>query len=123
MKKYDHKDCSANMLPVRDALDFISGKWKLQILISIFGGNHRFTQIQKSIPKITAKVLSKELKDLEEHLPIERRVIEDYPVSIVYNSTPYAQTLEPVIIALHNWGKNHRKKIIENWGSKDQAVG
>lgn len=112
MKKYNATDCSSAMVPVRDALDVISGKWKLLILISISGGNDRFSAIQKSIPKITAKVLSKELKDLEEHQLIERKVIDDYPVSIEYTTTTYAQTLGTVIKSLREWGENHRKKII-----------
>jgi DNA-binding HxlR family transcriptional regulator len=53
------------MLPVRDALDVISGKWKLMILISISPGNKRFREIERSILKINSKVLAKGLKDLE----------------------------------------------------------
>tara|TARA_R110000850_G_scaffold40805_1_gene105105 strand:+ start:2029 stop:2373 length:345 start_codon:yes stop_codon:yes gene_type:complete len=112
MKKSNPTDCTSAILPVRDALDVISGKWKLLILISISSGNERFTEIQKSIPKITAKVLSKELKDLEEHQLIERKIIDDYPVKIEYSVTPYSQTLGRVIKELRDWGKNHRKKII-----------
>ncbi|MCP9237112.1 helix-turn-helix domain-containing protein [Lewinella sp. JB7] len=101
-----------DMLPVRDALFVVGGKWKLMILISLSHGNTRFTQIEKSIPKISSKVLSKELKDLEENELIKRTVVEDYPVSIRYSLTDYAQTLGKVILELHTWGINHRKRII-----------
>jgi DNA-binding HxlR family transcriptional regulator len=111
MKKSVHTDCSSAMLPVRDAIDVISGKWKLLILISISSGNHRFTEIQKSIPKITAKVLSNELKDLEQNKLIERKIMDGYPVMIEYNTSSYAETLGDVIKALRDWGINHRKKI------------
>lgn len=112
MIKASHTECSASMLPVRDALDVISGKWKLMILISISSGNYRFREMERSIPKITSKVLAKELKDLEEHHLIKRTVYDQVPVIIEYTTTPYAKSLHPVIEALRNWGINHRKKVI-----------
>jgi DNA-binding HxlR family transcriptional regulator len=112
MSKAKHTECSASMVPVRDALDVISGKWKLMILISISSGNHRFREIERSVLKITSKVLAKELKDLEEHQLIKRTVYDDSPVLVEYKTTPYAKSLQPVIEALRNWGVNHRKKVI-----------
>lgn len=112
MSKKNHTECLAAMLPVRDAIDVISGKWKLMILISISSGNKRFREIERSIPKITSKVLAKELKDLEEHLLIKRTVYDESPVLVEYTTTPYANSLEKVIKELRDWGVNHRKKII-----------
>lgn len=112
MNKANHTECLAAMLPVRDAIDVISGKWKLMILISISSGNNRFREIERSVPKITSKVLAKELKDLEEHLLIKRTVYDESPVIIEYTNTAYSKSLQPVIAALRNWGVNHRKKII-----------
>ncbi|MBN2598518.1 MAG: helix-turn-helix transcriptional regulator [Marinifilaceae bacterium] len=109
--KKTHSDCLSTIKPVRDTLDVISGKWKLPIIISIFSGNERFTDIQNSIPKITPKVLVKELKDLEQHQLIKRIVIDDYPVKISYQLETYADTLTPIIYALKDWGINHKKKI------------
>jgi DNA-binding HxlR family transcriptional regulator len=113
MAKTNYTECSSDLLPVRDALDVISGKWKLLILISISSGNHRFTEIERSIPKITSKVLSKELKDLEENQLIKRTVYVETPVVIDYSITAYAKTLQPVINALSEWGSNHRKRIMK----------
>ena len=115
IKKKENKtevNCLSMMLPIRDALDVISGKWKLMILISIRFGNKRFGEIEKSIPKITPKVLAKELKDMEEHKLIKRTVYDDYPVVIEYTVTEYSNSLEGVIAALRDWGVNHRKKIL-----------
>lgn len=106
------KECQNVMLPVQDALFVINGKWKILILISLSHGNNRFTEIEKSIPKLSSKVLAKELKDLEENKLIKRTVYDDYPVRIEYTLTEYASTLEDVIIALHDWGVNHRKKLL-----------
>lgn len=109
--KKTYQCCVDTVRPVQDALDVINGKWKLLIIISISLGNERFTDIQKSIPGITPKVLSKELRNLEQNKLIKRIVIEDYPVKIIYRSEPYADTLTPVIYALKEWGINHRKKL------------
>lgn len=106
-----HTECSSMMLPVRDALDVINGKWKLMILISISSGNKRFREIERSIPKINSKVLAKELKDLEEHKLIKRSVFDDSPVLVEYTLLPYAESLGDVIKALSDWGTNHRKYI------------
>ena len=97
-------------LPVRDALDVINGKWRLQIIISISAGNKRFREIERSIPKMTSKVLAKELKDLEEHQLIKRTVNKDSLVE--YTLHPYARTLRKAVEALRSWGMNHRKRIL-----------
>ena len=111
MKKMSHKDCNASLQPVKDTLEVIGGKWKLLILISIWEGNHRFREIERSIPKLTSKVLAKELKDLEEHKLICRTVYDESPVRIEYTATTYAQTLQKVIGELYNWGVKHREVI------------
>ncbi|MBC9915398.1 helix-turn-helix transcriptional regulator [Chitinophaga varians] len=118
METGDHKDCLGVIMPVRDALDVINGKWKLPIIIAISRGHKRFRDIERNIPKITSKVLSKELKDLEAHKLLKRSVFDSQPVSVEYTLTPYAATLNPVIDALYAWGTEHRKTI---FGSSDAA--
>jgi DNA-binding HxlR family transcriptional regulator len=112
MAKKTHTDCQSDILPIKDTLDVINGKWKILILISIMHGNRRFKEIERSIAKINGKVLAKELKDLEGHDLIKRTVYDDFPVAIEYTTTPYADSLEPVFNALRDWGMNHRKRII-----------
>ncbi len=106
-----HTECTGSLLPIRDALDVISGKWKLLILVSVLSGNHRFREIERSIPKMTSKVLAKELKDLEQHQLIKRTVYDDSPVLVEYTATEYSKSLYNVIKALRDWGTNHRKKV------------
>lgn len=111
MKKKEHKECISSLTPVRDTLDVIGGKWKLLIIISIAEGNKHFREIERSIPKLSTKVLAKELKELEVNKLIHRAVIDDFPVRIEYTITEHARTLQKVIAALHDWGKMHREKI------------
>lgn len=110
-KQHNHKDCMQALKPVQDTLDVINGKWKLQIIISLNAGNKRFTEIERSIPKLTSKVLAKELKELEQNNLVERVVKDTYPVSIEYLPTEHTKTLFPVVESLKHWGENHRKHI------------
>lgn len=106
------EQCSKMLLPVKDALDILSGKWKLPIIISLTFGKKRFKQIQREIPGITPKMLSKELKELEMNELAERHVYDSVPVTVEYELTPYGRTLKPLIEELHVWGAKHRKRII-----------
>lgn len=74
-------------------------------------GNRRFKEIERSIPNLNPKVLSKELKDLEEHQLVSRVVHDDYPVRIEYTATEFSYSLKDVMTALHAWGANHHKKL------------
>jgi DNA-binding HxlR family transcriptional regulator len=110
-EKLSHTECTKSILPVRDALDILNGKWKLPIIISLMFGNKRFKEISKEIPNITDKMLSKELRDLEVNQLVKRTVYDTVPVTVEYSMTPYAQSLEKLIEELRLWGVQHRKKI------------
>lgn len=105
-------ECTQTLLPVKDALDVLSGKWKLQIILSLTFGKKRFKQIQREIPGITPKMLSKELKELEMNELADRKVYDTSPVTVEYELTSYGKTLKPLIEELHSWGTKHRKRII-----------
>ena len=111
-EKKRFEECMKHMRPIRDALDVINGKWKMMIIISIMHDNKRFREIERSIPKITSKVLAKELKDLEQHKLIKRTVYDDYPVTVEYTATEHTKSLEKLMSELSKWGTIHRKKII-----------
>ena len=111
--KIELPKCSQDfVMAVRDTLDFLSGKWKLPILGTLMGGKKRFKEIEKNIPKITPKMLSKELRDLEMNKMIKRTVYDTIPATIEYEITDYGRSLDKVLLEMYNWGSNHRKKII-----------
>ena len=107
-----HETCSKAIIPVRDALDILSGKWKLPVMIALSFGNMRFSQLAKHIPGITDKMLSKELKMLEANQLVLRRVFDDFPPVVEYSITKHGESLWKVIEELRIWGMAHRKKII-----------
>ena len=104
-------ECTKAILPVRDALDILSGKWKLPIIIALSFGNKRFKEMSNEIPNITDKMLSKELRDLEINQLVKRTVYDSVPVVIEYSMTAYGKSLEKVIDELRDWGLMHRKRI------------
>lgn len=105
-------ECTKSILPVRDALEVLSGKWKLPIIISLMFGNKRFSQIAKEVPGITDKMLSKELRDLESHDLVKRTVFDSIPVVVEYSLTEYGHSLKVVIATLRDWGVAHRKRMM-----------
>lgn len=106
-----HQDCSRKGLPVRDTLDVLRGKWKLPILATLKDGKKRFKELEREIPRITPKMLSKELKELEMHELVARHEQEDSHL-VEYELTDYGRTLDTVLIALMEWGQAHRKRIL-----------
>jgi DNA-binding HxlR family transcriptional regulator len=84
------------MLPVKDALEILNGKWKLQIIVSLSFGIKRFSEMRKEIPGITDKMLSKELKELEINRLITRTVYDKFPPVVEYAITPHGESLHSV---------------------------
>lgn len=90
---------------VESTLQLISGRWKSVLLYHlIFEGEHRYNELQKKIPGITRRMLSLQLKDLENDGLIERHVLQEKPLMVSYGITGYGYSLKPVIQMLHQWG-------------------
>jgi DNA-binding HxlR family transcriptional regulator len=104
-------ECKRAMLPVRDVLELLSGKWKLPIVISLMEGNKRFSEMAREIEGITDKMLSKELRDLEANELVKRTVYDSVPVVVEYSITEYGLSLKSVINEMWKWGTQHRKRI------------
>ena len=108
-----HESCTKALIPVRDALDILNGKWKLPIIIALSFGNRRFSELARQIPGITDKMLSKELRELEMNELVKRTVYDSVPVVVEYSMTAYGKTLEKLIEELQAWGIMHRKRILK----------
>jgi len=103
--------CAGQLKNVIDALYVLNGKWKLALIVSLVQSSKRFNEIQNEVTGISAKVLAKELKDLELNDFIKRNVYPTTPVTIIYEATEYSRTLKSVIAALGAWGEQHREKV------------
>lgn len=112
MKAKINEACPARLRATRDALDVLNGKWRVPIIVSLTYGNKRFGDIQRDIPDISPKMLSKELKELELNNLVTRTVYDTKPVSVEYSITPIGQSLDKLMNELYIWGDQFRKKNI-----------
>jgi DNA-binding HxlR family transcriptional regulator len=98
---------------LQDTIYVIGGKWKLPIINSICNGNRRFREIERSIPGITTRMLSRELKEMESNKLLKRTVTPTSPVSVEYSPTDYCHSFGGIILQMIKWGKEHRQKLKE----------
>ncbi|KFC20877.1 winged helix-turn-helix transcriptional regulator [Epilithonimonas lactis] len=106
------KCCKTNMMAVQDTMDVLKGRWKIHIIAALCYDKMRFSDLQKEIEGISAKMLSSELKDLEVNQLLKRTVLKTQPISVEYELTEYGYTLKKVIENLADWGIQHRKRIV-----------
>jgi len=107
------KQCSATfVLAVNDTMNVLNGKWKLPIIGSLLYGKKRFKEMEREIPKITPRMLSKELKDLEVNGIVTRTVYDTIPVTVEYQLTKSGESIKNVLDIMIEWGLQHRKIVI-----------
>lgn len=97
------------MLAVNDTMNVLTGKWKLPIMASLVFGKKRFKELEREIPKITPRMLSKELRDLEMNGIVIRTVQDTIPVTIEYEFTESGRSFKKVLDTMVEWGLEHRK--------------
>ncbi|MDH2207805.1 MULTISPECIES: winged helix-turn-helix transcriptional regulator [Empedobacter] len=110
--------CTENLLAMNDTLDILGGKWKLLVLHYLIireRDTNTFKKMERDIEGISAKMLSKELKDLEVNKMVYREVQNTKPVTVAYSITDYGKTTKEIIDVLVDWGKNHRMKMINEF--------
>ena len=103
---------------LQDTIYVMGGKWRLLIINSICNGNKRFRDIQRSIPGITTRMLSRELKDMEANQLIKRTVTPSTPVMVEYSETDYCLSFGAIILEMISWGKQHRERIKKSMRAK-----
>jgi DNA-binding HxlR family transcriptional regulator len=94
-------------LPVERALKVISGRWKPVILYHIFSRPKRLSELKRTMPGITQKVLIQQLREMEEHGLVRRAIFAEVPARVEYTATEIGLGLEPILFALCQWGQNH----------------
>jgi len=106
--------CEQELAAIKDSLEILGGKWKLRIMRQLnnrIAENNTFKKLQREVDGISAKMLSKELQDLELNMLISRTVMDTRPITVKYSITEYGLSVLPVTETLVQWGLNHRQKI------------
>lgn len=106
--------CKNRILAINDTMQILSGKWKFHILGTLMvGGKMRFMDLMREVDGIGAKMLSKELQDMEINQLITRTVLDTKPITVEYEITTYGRTLEPIIDEITKWGTAYREAMFK----------
>lgn len=104
-------NCPSQLKAIHDTMDLLNGKWKITIIGCLNFGNKRFMDLQREVTGIGAKMLSKELQELEINGLVSRTVLNTKPVTVEYAITAYGETLRPILREMASWGQHHRSKV------------
>lgn len=97
---------------VEACLDVIGGKWKAVILFHLLGGKKRFNELRRLLPNITQRMLTRQLRELEDDKLVERTVYPEVPPKVEYSLSEFGKTTEPILRMLHKWGTEYFDQII-----------
>lgn len=97
--------------PVETTLTLIGDKWKVLILRDLLPGTKRFGELKKSIGNVSQKVLTAQLRTMEDSGLINRTVYAEVPPKVEYSLTELGRSLKPILDALQNWGENYKESL------------
>ncbi|AIQ12440.1 winged helix-turn-helix transcriptional regulator [Paenibacillus durus] len=100
-------------IPVEATLEVIGGKWKVVILCHLDKGEKRTSELKRLMPGITQKMLTQQLRELEEDGVVKRSIYEQIPPKVVYSLTDYGWSLKPILDTMCAWGEKHMEQTDE----------
>ena len=96
--------------PVETTLMLIGDKWKVLILRDLMPGTKRFGELKRSIGSVSQKVLTSQLRDMEDKGLVSRRVYAEVPPRVEYSLTELGRSLKPILDAMWIWGEGYQAK-------------
>ena len=108
--RHKRYDCNFGC-PVEACVEVIGGKWKGVILFHLLGGTKRFNELLRLIPGVTQRMLTRQLRELEDDQVVERKIYAEVPPKVEYTLTEFGRTLEPVLRTLQGWGSQYLGEI------------
>jgi DNA-binding HxlR family transcriptional regulator len=100
----------AAICPMHNVMKVLGGRWKIALLYFIDQEHNRFSLLQRKMPFITTKMLSRQLKELEQDELVSRKVFPQIPPRVEYSLTKKGKSLLPVLEDLYNWGEKYVPK-------------
>ena len=96
--------------PVETTLTLIGDKWKVLILRDLLPGTRRFGELKKSIGSVSQKVLTAQLRAMEENRLVHREVYAEVPPRVEYSLTELGKSLKPILDSMWAWGEAYKAK-------------
>ncbi len=103
-----HSGCA-----VEATLGVIGGRWKGVVLFWLLSGKHRFGELKRRIPNCTERMLTLQLRELEEDGLVTRTVFPEVPPRVEYELTAFGQSLEPVLRGMREWGERYKRRLAQ----------
>lgn len=97
--------------PVETTLTLIEDKWKVLILRDLLPGTKRFGELKRSIGSVSQKVLTAQLRAMEESGLVSRKVYAEVPPRVEYSLTALGKSLKPILDAMQNWGEEYKASL------------
>ena len=97
--------------PVETTLEILGGRWKVLVLDQLFGGVKRFSELHRALSGVSHRTLTQQLRELEGHGIIRRKVYPQVPPKVEYSLTPLGRSLRPVLDAMHAWAETYACKL------------
>ncbi len=98
--------------PVETTLMLIGNKWKVLILRDLMEGTRRFGQLKKSVGNVSQKVLTAQLRSMEQDELLTRKVYAQVPPRVEYTLTERGRSLKPILDAMRHWGEAYRSNVL-----------
>ncbi len=93
--------------PVEITLALLGNKWKVLILRELFKGTKRFGELSRGVPNISQKMLTQQLRQMEEDDLVSRKIYPEVPPRVEYSLTDIGKSLSPILDAMHKWGAKY----------------
>src|SRR5262249_46082230 len=97
--------------PVETTLRVLEGRWKVLVLHHLLEGTQRFNALQRLLGGISPRTLAKQLREMEAHGVLRRKVYPEVPPKVEYSLTPLGKSLEPILRAMHDWGEAFAHRV------------
>jgi len=106
--------------PVETTLALLGNKWKVLILRELFTGTKRFGALSRGLPGISQKMLTQQLRQMEDDNMVQRKVYAEVPPRVEYSLTEIGKSLSPILDAMHKWGAKYMMRSVKTGPKKIQ---
>ncbi|MBS2012884.1 MAG: helix-turn-helix transcriptional regulator [Deltaproteobacteria bacterium] len=96
---------------VEATLGVIGGRWKGVVLYWLLSGKHRFGELRRRVPNCTERMLTLQLRELEEDGLLTRTVFAEVPPRVEYELTAFGRSLEPILLGMREWGERYKRRL------------